>query len=100
MSMVDQYHAFLLSNLQAPFSLLINKVHHYSFDFHAQQNLDTLNEITAICVVVYNQMAQVTTESLASFPRESDRNMQIFLNRDNALAWLISQQGKTVRLTN
>ena len=49
--MVAQYHEFLLSHLQAPFALLINKVNAYSYDFDAQEKLATLEQISATAVV-------------------------------------------------
>ena len=76
--MVNQYHQFLLSHLQAPFSLLINKVNAYTYDFHAQERLATLKEINAMAVVAYNRITRLTTETLASFPREVEWNLKIF----------------------
>ena len=90
--MVEQYHDFLLSHLHAPFSLLINKVNAYTYDFNAQQKLATLKEINAMAVVVYNPVSKMTTETLASFPRNVKWNLEIFSNRDEALAWLLVQQ--------
>jgi len=49
--MVDQYHDFLLSHLHPPFSLLINKVNSYTYDFQAQIHLATLKEINAMAVI-------------------------------------------------
>ena len=95
LAMVDQYHDFLLSHLQAPFSLLINKVNAYSYDFDAQEKLATLTEINAMAVVVYNRITEITTETLASFPRVVEWNLQIFSNRKEALAWLLTQQDAT-----
>ena len=92
MNMVDQYHDFLLTHLRAPFSLLINKVNAYTYDFHAQEELATLKEIKAMAVVAYNRVTRIATETLASFPRDVKWNLQIFSNRDEALAWLVSQQ--------
>lgn len=37
--MVDEYHNFLLSHLRAPFSLLVNKLNAYTYDFDAQEKL-------------------------------------------------------------
>jgi len=91
--MVEQYHDFLLSNLRAPFSLLINKVNSYTYDFEAQEKLATLKEINAMAVVAYNRVTKITTETLASFPRDVKWNLSIFSNRDEALVWLLSQQG-------
>ena len=93
--MVEQYHDFLLSHLRAPFSLLINKINSYTYDFHAQEKLATLKEINAIAVVAYKRVTKLTTETIASYPRDVKWNLEIFSNRDDALAWLLSEQGKT-----
>ena len=90
--MVDQYHAFLLSHLKPPFSLLINKLNSYTYDFEAQQSLGTLKEINAMAVVVYNQISKVSTSNLASFPRSTQWNLHIFYNTDDALNWLYLEQ--------
>ena len=93
--MVEQYHDFLLSHLRAPFSLLVNKINSYTYDFHAQEKLATLKEINAMAVVAYNRVTKITTETLASYPRDVKWNLEIFSNRDEALAWLLSEQGET-----
>jgi len=90
--MVEQYHEFLLSHLRAPFSLLINKVNSYTYDFDAQNKLATLKEINVMAVVAYNRITRLITESLASYPREVKWNLKVFSNRDEALAWLLSNQ--------
>ena len=90
--MVDQYHDFLLSHLRPPFSLLINKINSYSYDFDAQLKLATLKEINAMAVVAYNRITRVTTEILASYPRSEKWNLKIFSNRNKALVWLLSEQ--------
>ena len=91
-SMVEQYHDFLLTHLRAPFSLLINKVNSYSYDFPAQEKLATLKEINAMAVVAYNLATEVTTETLASYPRKIKWNLKIFPNREEALSWLVAEQ--------
>lgn len=93
-NMVEQYHAFLLSHLEAPFALLINKINAYSYDFPAQEILATLKEINAMAVVAYNRTTEITTEMLASYPRDVAWNLKIFSNRDEAMAWLLSEQSK------
>jgi len=95
MKMVNEYHEFLLSHLRAPFSLLINKVNSYSYDFAAQKNLATLKEINVMAVVAYNRITEITTKSLTSFPRQVEWNLKIFSKRDEALDWLISMQDKS-----
>jgi len=91
-AMVEQYHDFLLTHLRAPFSLLVNKVNAYSYDFNAQEKLATLKEINAMAVVAYNRVTEITTEILASYPRNVKWNLRIFSNRDDALAWLFTEQ--------
>lgn len=95
--MVDQYHDFLLTHLQAPFSILVNKVNSYTYTFDAQSKLATLDEINAMAVAAYNRVSQITTEALASHPRDHQWNIMVFSNRDNALTWLISEQDKIKR---
>ena len=88
LEMVHEYHDFLLSNLQSPFSLLINKINSYSYDFEAQENLATLEEIRAMAVVAYNKVTLKTTEGLAEIPRPVEWNLRIFEDRSDALDWL------------
>jgi hypothetical protein len=92
--MVEQYHDFLLSHLRAPFSLLVNKINSYTYDFPAQQRLATLKEINVMATVVYNRVSKISMEALASIPRDTKWNLRIFSNRDEALAWLLSEQGE------
>jgi hypothetical protein len=91
-AMVEQYHDFLLSHLRAPFSILVNKINSYTYDFDAQEKLATLKEINAMAVVAYNPVTEITTEILASYPRNVKWNLRIFSNRDDALTWLLSEQ--------
>jgi len=93
-AMVEQYHAFLRSILTSPFSLLINKINAYTYDFDAQLELATIAEINAMAVVAYSRITELTTESLASYPRSKKWNLEIFMNRNDALAWLLLEQKK------
>jgi len=95
--MVAAYHEFLLAHLQAPFSLLINKVNAYSYDFEAQENLATLEQINAMAVVSYTRISTISTESLASVPRATEWNLRIFTDRGEALVWLRAKQAKVAR---
>ena len=92
LDMVEQYHEFLLSHLHAPFSLLMNNVNAYSYDFSAQGKLATLQEIHAIAVVAYRRSTEIATEVLVSHPRDVEWNLKIFPNRHDALNWLLSEQ--------
>ena len=92
LEMVEHYHEFLLSHLRPPFSLLINKINSYTYDFDAQLKLATLKEINAMAVVAYDRITRITTETLASYPRSEKWNLKVFSNRDEALDWLLLQQ--------
>jgi hypothetical protein len=93
-AMIDHYHGVLKMNLKAPFSLLVNKKYSYSYDFYAQKNLATIEEIVAMAVIAYNQVASMTTGILDRLPRKSDWNLKIFSDREEALKWLIHEQNK------
>ena len=92
LEMVEHYHEFLLSHLRPPFSLLVNKINSYTYDFDAQLKLATLKEINAMAVVAYDRITRITTESFASYPRSEKWNLKVFSNRDEALNWLLLQQ--------
>lgn len=89
--MIDEYHKFLLTHLDAPFSLLINKVNSYTYDFPAQTKLANLEEINSMAVVAYNRVTQITTETLASYPRSKQWNLKVFSDREQALEWLLCE---------
>jgi hypothetical protein len=91
LEMVEHYHEFLLSHLRSPFSLLINKINSYTYDFDAQLKLATLKEINVMAVVAYDRITRITTETLASYPRSEKWNLKVFSNRDEALNWLLLQ---------
>ncbi|EPJ48214.1 MAG: hypothetical protein OFPI_30660 [Osedax symbiont Rs2] len=90
LAMVNEYHEFLLSHLECPFNLLINKIHQYSYTFEAQQHLATMREINSMAVVAYNSVTENSTNSLISVPRAMPWNIQIFKERKTGLDWLES----------
>ena len=90
LEMVDDYHAFLLGHLKAPFSLLINKINSYTYSYDAQSKLATLEEIKAMAVVAYRRSTKTSTQALAAVPRSQPWNLKIYSNREDALAWLIA----------
>jgi len=94
--MVDQYHDFLSRHLTAPFSLLINKLHSYTYDFSAQQSIANLDQIKAIAVVVYNEVSRASTDSLINTPREKQWNIEMFSGREMALEWLVAEHDEVI----
>lgn len=99
-TLVGQFHDFLFSHLQAPFSLLVNKVNPYTYDFYAQKELGSLKELNAIAVVAYSRITEISTEALVSIPRDFEWTLKIFSNREEALAWLITKQDKSTNELN
>lgn len=91
-AMVDEYHDWIANNLKDPCFLLINKVNSYTYTFDAQMKIATLPQIKAMAVVVYNKLSEITTQNLSEYPRERSWNLNIFNNRDEALAWLNKQR--------
>lgn len=89
-AMVEKYHDFLLTHLKAPFSLLVNKINAYTYNFEAQLKIATLEEIDKMAVVSYNRVTNVATDYLAQLPRELKWNLKVFNNREQALEWLKS----------
>lgn len=92
LEMVHTYHNWLLNNLTAPFSILINKKFSYTYDFQAQLNLAILPQIHAMAVVSYSKTTESCTKVLVSVPREIEWNIQFFYNRADAFRWLENEQ--------
>jgi len=90
--LVDAYHDFLLSHLKAPFSLLINKKHCYSYTFEAQKVIGSLDEIDNMAVLVGTLGSTLATKTIISLKGQD--NIEIFTTREEALDWLNNQQGK------
>lgn len=91
-SMVDLFHDFLVSHMKAPFSILLNKINSYSYDFDAQNKLFTIDQINNIAVVCYNSSSVTTMKYITQLPKERDWNSQIFTDRESALNWLTVEQ--------
>ncbi|MGE5943315.1 MAG: hypothetical protein ACM31G_03140 [Flavobacteriales bacterium] len=88
--MVDIYHDFLLSNLSAPFSLLINKKNCYSYTFEAQKIICNLKEIHLMAVVITTNGALLSTQTLIKLNENNNWNIELFQERDLALEWIYS----------
>ena len=90
---VGEYHEFLLTHLSAPFSLLVNKKHSYTYTFKAQIEIASLNQIKAMAVVVEGFNAKKSTDFLISMNNMSRSwNIQTFMLREEALVWLEKQE--------
>ncbi|SFZ89229.1 hypothetical protein SAMN05428642_10162 [Flaviramulus basaltis] len=86
--MVDEYHDFLLTNLDAPFSLLINKTNSYSYTYEAQKSIVNFKKINAMGVLVESNAGIMSTETLLSLNKDNNWNVRFFRAREDALVWL------------
>ena len=86
-------HFLKLKNLKAPFAILVNKIHSYTYSFEAQMHLLNLEQLKALGVVSYTQVSEMSTKMLHSMPRAFEWNLKIFKDRDKAYDWLCEQQG-------
>lgn len=88
---VIEFHDFLLEIFDAPFSLLINRKHSYSYTFQAQRLIGKLDEIKAIAVLIASSGALMSTETIINLNKDSDWNIYVFQERDKALEWIERQ---------
>lgn len=86
--MIDEYHDFLLNTLEAPFGLLINKIHSFSYTFGAQKSIAHLDEMNSMAVVAKTSGAVMSTETLINVNGNINRNIKLFQGKEEALAWL------------
>ncbi len=87
-NMVDEIHTSLLSLLDNSFSLLVNKSHAYSTQLDALIKFGTLSAINKIAVFAPNKLAKMSADFSATIPSSKDLNIEVFTERDDALAWL------------
>ena len=85
---IDEYHDFLLTNLDAPFSLLVNKKHAYTYTFEAQKIIGKLKGIKTTAVVTSTTGALMSTEMLMHINNDVRDTVKIFKSREEALAYL------------
>lgn len=88
--MVDEYHDFLLTNLSAPFSLIINKQNRYSYTFEAQKMICNLKAIHLIAVIVNSAGALMATEMLIKLNEHNNWKIEVFKDKEAALKWISS----------
>lgn len=91
-AMVEQMHRWLRENLRAPFSLVVNRIHSYSYSADAQFILGSIEELNVIAEVVYSEHSRKVVEMLADFPREIPWKMRCFNTTTAGLAWAVEQQ--------
>ena len=88
MKMVAEIHHCFLSIFTHSFSLLINKTNSYSTQLDALIQFGELTAINKIAVFAPNKMAKLSADFSASIPSSAVLNIQVFTDREDALAWL------------
>lgn len=88
--MIDEFHDFLLTNLSAPFRILISTKNSYSYTFRAQLLIASLKQIEAIAVSIGTSGALMSFETMNFLNKNNRCNIQfqLFMSRIEALAWL------------
>lgn len=92
---LNEVESFLIRQLTPPFSLVMNKVNHYSFQYDAQVKMGTYQQLNAIAVISYNKTSEILTETLKNIPRDMKWNLEVFSDREEAVDWAKSQQAKS-----
>jgi len=88
LDMVKELHHLLLSLFSESFSLLINKSNSYSTQLDALIHFGTLPTIDKIAIFAPNKLAKMSADFSASIPSSAVLNIEVFTDRDDALAWL------------
>jgi len=95
--MVKQYHNYLISNLSAPFNLLINKKNTYNYYPEAQKEIANIPQINKMGIITYEKESKERTDNLISLPSSLNWFVRMFQYRENALKWLT--QNETICLS-
>lgn len=96
--LMNEYHDFLVKNLTAPFSLLVNKLNSYSYTFDVQRKISKLKEVFAVAVVVNSVGSKMATKTILSLNINENWEMKIFYSREEALMWLTDKRNKAISM--
>lgn len=85
---VKEYHNCLLSNLKAPFYVLVNRKYSYTYTFEAQKEIMSFDKIKKLAVLLVTHSALMSTETLLNLNENINWEIASFRLKDDALAWL------------
>lgn len=88
LEMVEEIHAAFRMNFSDQFSLLINKRNSYSTELDALIQFGKLPQINKIAIFAPNKLAKMSADFSADIPSSAALNIEVFINRENALTWL------------
>ncbi|MBN1378642.1 MAG: hypothetical protein JXA04_05350 [Gammaproteobacteria bacterium] len=89
--MVREYQLILRERFSSPFGLLINKGNHYTYSFDAQMELGLDKTMKATAVLVERESSELIMRSIKNLPDHTEWNMNVFYEREHAIAWLEKQ---------
>ena len=81
---IDMMEKGLLEQYDCPYALLVNRVNSYSHTHSSMERITQAQNLTRFAVLVYSSVA----EHAAKVHRLYQDNMQIFDDREEAIAWL------------
>lgn len=88
--MVDEFFQVVGEEMDSEISVLLNKVTKYSYRFDALMKLSPSTKIRNIGVVTYDSLAASTSKFMMDRFNTSNKNVQLFHAREDALQWLQS----------
>lgn len=88
--MVDEFFMVVGEHMDSEISILLNKVTKYSYRFDALMKLSPSTKIRNIGVVTYDSLAASTSKFMMDRFNTSNKNVQLFKAREEALQWLQS----------
>jgi len=80
--LVEAYHNYLNNNLEAPFSLIVNKVNNYFYNKKAEKIIGNINGVDKMAVVIYDRETETAQDKI------KHPGIKIFKTRVEALQWL------------
>jgi hypothetical protein len=94
LEMAEEFDGFLNQQFNAPFGILVNKIHPYDFSFEAIFSVASHQHIKAIAAVYYSEKSAMATKKHQKI-RQKDWNLALFsgfeLGYQQAHEWLNTQ---------
>lgn len=93
--MVNEARRYLLDNMTIPYSLLINRLHSYTYSTDAKLEASNMIEISSVAIVSYDSIMGIALKSMVLIFIKSKWSIKFFGNRELAISWLgLSAEGK------
>ncbi|MCF7561313.1 hypothetical protein L3X39_11760 [Sabulilitoribacter multivorans] len=83
-----EYLNFLSNNLEAPYSLIINRKHSYTYTFEAQKLIVNNPKVRNLAVVVASSSGLMASKSILNLNKDNGWNTKFFRTREDAVSWM------------